>query len=83
MRSQFGLRVRGHRWFETSWRGYALLPSRQHTARDLPFMHKNERAYADALGCPWMSSDGGRQAIPPAYTAYLGTHLMDHVRAGV
>jgi site-specific DNA-cytosine methylase len=48
--SQFGLRIRRHRWFQTSWRGYSLLPGCAHRAGDLPFMHKGERAFADALG---------------------------------
>lgn len=77
--SQFGLRVRRHRWFETSWRGYSLLPACAHRADDLAFMHKGERAYADALGCAWMSNRGGRQAIPPAYTEYLGWELLRHI----
>lgn len=45
----------------------------------LPFMHKGERAYADAMGCTWMSNREGRQAIPPAYTEYIGRQLIDHI----
>jgi hypothetical protein len=73
--SVFGLRVKRHRAFETSWHGYALLPPCQH--RDLlPFMHKGERAYADAMGCTWMTNLESRKAIPPAYTAWIGAHLV-------
>ena len=79
--SQFGLRIRRHRWFQTSWYGYGLLPPCAHRSDDLPFMHKGERAYADALGCKWMTSRGGRQAIPPAYTHYLGQQLLTHIAA--
>jgi len=76
--SHFGLRVRRHRWFETSWRGFALLPGCQH--RDLlPFMHKGERAYADAMGCVWMSNREAREAIPPAYTEWIGEQLVWHL----
>ncbi len=76
--SQFGLRVRRHRWFETSWHGLGLVPGCNH--RDLlPFEHKGERAYADAMGCHWMSNREGREAIPPAYTAYLGEQLRDQL----
>lgn len=74
--SQFGLRVRRHRWFETSWRGFSLIQPCAHPADELPFIHKDERAYADELGGYWMSNKGGRQAIPPAYTEYLGTELL-------
>jgi hypothetical protein len=77
--SHFGLRVRRHRWFQTSWRGFALLPGCLHGADELPFRHKGERAFADALGGAWMSAKGGRQAIPPAYTEYLGGLLLDQL----
>jgi hypothetical protein len=73
--SHFGLRIRRHRWFQTSWRGFSLLPGCMHRDSDLPFMHKGERAFADALGGQWMSKRGGRQAIPPAYTEFLGGQL--------
>ncbi len=78
--SHFGLKVRRHRWFETSWHGYTLLPTCRHHRTDLPFMHKNERAFADALGCTWMSNKGGRQAIPPAYTHFLGEELFANLQ---
>jgi hypothetical protein len=69
--SQFGLRVQRHRWFMLSWPLYALLPDCQHTGL-LPFMHKGERAYADAMGCTWMNKTEAREAIPPAYTCWIG-----------
>jgi C-5 cytosine-specific DNA methylase len=79
--SQFGLRVRRHRWFETSWAGFSLVPPCTHPRDELPFGHKGERAYADALGGAWMSNRGGRQAIPPAYTEYLGRLLAQQLGA--
>jgi DNA (cytosine-5)-methyltransferase 1 len=39
-------------------------------------MHKGERAYADAMGCEWMTSHEAREAIPPAYTEYLGRQFI-------
>lgn len=76
--SMFGLRIRRHRWFETSWGGYDLVPQCDH--RDLlPFEHKGERAYADAMGCEWMTSREGREAIPPAYTEFIGSRLRWHL----
>jgi hypothetical protein len=74
--SQFGLKVRRHRVFETSPRLFSLLPSCQHRGL-LPFMHKGERAYADALGCEWMTNREARQAIPPAMTEHIGNMLME------
>jgi DNA (cytosine-5)-methyltransferase 1 len=77
--SMFGLPVRRHRAFETNWDAEFLLPQCAHKKTDLPFMHKNERAFADAMGCGWMSSMGGRQAIPPAYTEFIGGLLLEHL----
>lgn len=86
--SQFGLRdssgrvIKRHRHFQLgNWACYPLMPPCDHH-RVLPFMHKGERAYADAMGCTWMSAKEARQAIPPAYTAYIGGHLMEHLTAG-
>ena len=73
--SMFGLAVWRHRWFLTSWAGFELVPPCQHAGL-LPFMHKGERAYADAMGCDWMSTRESRQAIPPAYTEWLGARLL-------
>lgn len=33
-----------------------------------------------AIGVPWMTARTARQAIPPAYTEYVGKHLMTHLR---
>jgi DNA (cytosine-5)-methyltransferase 1 len=33
----------------------------------------------EAIGVPWMTAREARQAIPPAYTEFIGRHLMDHV----
>lgn len=84
--TQFGLPIRRHRIFEAgNWQGYQLLPPCScYRHPDLvPFEHKDERAFADALGCGWMTAKGGRQAIPPAYTTFIGAQLMAHIRAGV
>ena len=42
-------------------------------------MHKGERAYADAMGCGWMTARSGREAIPPAYAEWVGKQLMRHL----
>lgn len=74
----FGLNVRRHRQFETNWAGMVLVPACHHNG-ELPFEHKNERAYADAMGCTWMNKTEARQAIPPAFTKFLGSHLLDYL----
>ena len=78
--SQFGLSVQRHRWFMLSLPLWDLLPPCRHRQL-LPFIHKGERAYADAMGCCWMNKTAARQAIPPAYTTWLGRHLMARLEA--
>lgn len=83
--TQFGLPVRRHRAFQRgNWYAYELRPTCQcyRNPRLLPFMHKGERAFADAMGCTWMSKEEGRQAIPPAYTEYIGLQLVTEVPSG-
>ena len=72
--SHFGLPVRRHRAFETSFLLDAP-PACCHRPTDLAFMHKGERAYADAMECNWMTSHEGREAIPPAYTEWIGRQI--------
>lgn len=76
--SMFGLPIKRHRLFAVSWPFFALLPVCTHRNL-LPFAHKAERQYADAMGCPWMTKREAREAIPPAYTRYLGTHLLRRI----
>ncbi|MGW5054731.1 DNA methylase [Actinokineospora sp. NPDC004072] len=76
--SMFGLRVRRHRVFETSGWGLQLTNPCRHVGL-LAFEHRDERAYADAMGCHWMSAKSAREAIPPAYTRYLGCLALDHL----
>jgi hypothetical protein len=79
--TSFGLNVKRHRGFRFgNWTGYTLIPPCQCRARGvLPFMHKAERAYADAMGCTWMTKEEARQAIPPAYTEHIGTMLLAYL----
>ncbi|MFF4378756.1 DNA cytosine methyltransferase [Kitasatospora sp. NPDC001547] len=78
--TQFGLRVRRHRAFETSWGATAdLVPPCWHRRGLLAFDHSQERAYADAMGCTWMTNQEARKAIPPAYTHHIaGQYLAQH-----
>lgn len=79
--SMFGLPIRRHRYFETNWPMPILVAPCTHRDDDLAFEHKGERAYADAMGCGWMTSVEARQAIPPAYTELIGHQLAQHVRS--
>jgi hypothetical protein len=75
--SAVGLKVKRHRYFETNWPLFQLI-SCQHQGL-LPFEHKGERAYADAMECDWMTNREARKAIPPRYTKLIGHQLMQHV----
>lgn len=77
--SQFGLRVRRHRYFETNWPMPLLASPCSHQPNDLAFEHKQERAYANAMGCYWMTVREAREAIPPAFTAFIGTALRQYL----
>jgi DNA (cytosine-5)-methyltransferase 1 len=75
--TNFGLNVKRHRHFETSWGGGGeLLPPCWHHPNLLAFEHKNERAYADAMGCTWMTNREARQAVPPAYSRWIGHQYL-------
>lgn len=79
--SMFGLPIRRHRGFETSWNQSPMVLACHHQASDLAFEHKGERAYADAMGCDWMTAREAREAIPPAYTEHVGGYLMAELNA--
>ncbi|MFG3271326.1 DNA cytosine methyltransferase [Streptomyces luteogriseus] len=76
--TQFGLNLRRHRVFETSWGGGGdLVPPCWHRKGLLAFEHKGERAYADAMGCTWMTNLEARKAVPPAYTQWIATQFLN------
>jgi DNA (cytosine-5)-methyltransferase 1 len=79
--SQFGLPIRRHRYFESNVALPWFLPPCQHRSTDLAFEHKGERAYAVAMGVPWMTNVESRQAIPPAFSEWIGTQLLAAMEA--
>lgn len=88
----FGMEVRRHRNFETSW----MLLTEPHTCPEKPWTvtgHPNGKAretprHRDAatadgprlMGCEWMTWNECVQAIPPAYTQFIGRALMAQVQ---
>lgn len=91
--SMFGLRSRRHRWFETNFPlkapracDHSQVPLLVTTAS------KASRAKRAAMGIPpksvknapaayginWMTCDGLKEAIPPAYTRYIGEVCRQH-----
>jgi DNA (cytosine-5)-methyltransferase 1 len=41
----------------------------------------SKAAAAHAMGMPWASKHGLNEAIPPAYTHWIGSQLLDHIQA--
>lgn len=75
----FGLPIRRHRWFELSVPTVELTRFCEHRRADLSHDHggkQTESSYRDAMGCVWMTVQESRQAIPPAYTEWVGRQLM-------
>ena len=82
----FGLaEIMRERWFETSWQAFSLIPPCYHpgpvinTMRTAhgPWFRQHGRVptraeVAAAMGIDWMRGEQIKQAIPPAYTEYIG-----------
>jgi len=89
-------RLRRERWFETSWRGFDLRPPCHHPQPAVPVVGHGtpswyRRRYGnvplperhEVMGIDWkMSREELSEAIPPAYTEYIGAQLLDHLNAG-
>lgn len=86
-----GLGTSRPRLFETSWPvAQPTIPEApKHTKMGRPpvegeFMHvvghfSNKQAAEDAMGIDWMTRDELKEAIPPAYTHYIGLQLRAHL----
>jgi DNA (cytosine-5)-methyltransferase 1 len=81
--TQFGLGLQSHRYFEI-WPSLSfLLPSCDHKPTDASRDHgtkQTEAEFRDRLGCEWMTVMEARQAIPPAYTEFIGRLLMEELQ---
>lgn len=89
--SMFDLRVLRHRLFEASFslhppRGCrhsgSVLNPYDSESRERFYAAKGSRggiseAFRSAIDVPWMSASGATEAIPPAYTEYIGHQLLE------
>lgn len=86
--------LRRERWFETSWHGFGLqhpcvhygetvtvtghgMQGREYNAGVRHTQDDRKRA----MGIDWMNRDELSQAIPPAYTEYIGAQLLQAIEA--
>jgi DNA (cytosine-5)-methyltransferase 1 len=89
-----GFEHRRHRFFEATFP--MLVPGCQHQLPSAPlYGHSSGKDFRDrygrgygiehkraAMGIDWMNRDELAEAIPPAFTEYIGGALRDHLRAG-
>lgn len=86
--------LRRERWFETSWHGFSMNLSHDHRepvitvaghgppswVREGVAVPVTTADWKRAMGIEWMTRDGLAQAIPPAYTRFIGGQLIEHLR---
>ncbi len=73
--TMFDLPIQRHRAF---WSNIMLFAAGacHHTGKELIFSRTHEGVYMAAMGIDWMTQRRSRQAIPPAYTEWLGLQLL-------
>lgn len=95
--SMFGLKCWRHRYFEVSPRRAWLTPPCKHDFRPLlvttagnnsrairkPGEYKSVKNAPDAYGIDWMTADDLKEAIPPAYTEWIGKQLLSYLSPSI
>lgn len=86
--------LKRERWFETSWRGFRLEMPHRHAGHAISIAghgtpqwmrgrtgHIGVAEWRRVMGVSWTTRDELTEAIPPAYTEYIGGQLLDHLTA--
>lgn len=88
--SMFDLNIWRHRYFECPWLEYIFLPYCDHSGVPVLISGTTRRAgynrrepsvaeRRQAIGIDWMSTCELDQAIPPAFTEFIGNHLIAYL----
>ncbi len=80
-----GLKIIRHRAFETNWD--LVVPPCTHIVRgdklglyvSMSYYPYCESDYREAMDCGWITNKEFRQAIPPAYTEFIGKQMLEYV----
>jgi len=92
-----GLRTQRKRWFEANWpldvpflRSPRPAPQAKmgRKPKDHEWVHVVGNAHSPkingaAMGIDWMNRSELSEAIPPAYTEYIGTQLIRYIKEGI
>lgn len=93
--TQFGLKVFRHRLFETSFpvpalphaphterigrNGFVSVVGHGSSGAGTPKDHRTLAAWQTAMQIDWMTRQEMTQAVPPAYTEYIGRYLREYL----
>jgi DNA (cytosine-5)-methyltransferase 1 len=82
------------RWIETSWRGFYLEMPHHHVGHAISIAghgtpawmrartgHIGVAEWRQVMGIDWTTRDELTEALPPAYTRYVGERLLAHLEA--